>query len=390
MSYFLFPSINYIINPQQLVVQTQQEFEPKTVISRSLRNYVFALKLNIDNISFEWDIYKKYTNPYEYIHTIVPGTKTSISKLNPISRSFYKLIEIYNILYLFHELPQNLKSFHLAEGPGGFIEAMTFLRNNLNDTYYGMTLIDSDTSVPGWRKSEDLLTLNKNIILEKGIDGTGNLFNWNNLMHCYNLYASSMDFITGDGGIDYSIDFNRQETSSVKLIISQIAYAIAMQKKGGTFVLKIFDVFTQITMDILYLLSNLYTTIHMIKPFTSRYANSERYVVCKDFRLQDPAPFLQKFKDIFNVINSDKIISRILAIDIPYIFLNKLEECNIVFGQQQIENISNTLSLIKETKKDKIDSLRKHNIQKCIIWCQKNKIPYNKTSQSLNIFLASR
>ena len=128
----------------------------------------------------------------------------------------------------------------------------------------------------------------------------------------------------------------------------------------------------------------------MIKPFTSRYANSERYVVCKDFRLQDPAPFLQKFKDIFNVINSDKIISRILAIDIPYIFLNKLEECNIVFGQQQIENISNTLSLIKETKKDKIDSLRKHNIQKCIIWCQKNKIPYNKTSQSLNIFLASR
>jgi 23S rRNA U2552 (ribose-2'-O)-methylase RlmE/FtsJ len=390
MSYFLFPSINYIINPQQLVVQTQQEFEPKTVISRSLRNYVFALKLNIDNISFEWDIYKKYTNPYEYIHTIVPGTKTSISKLNPISRSFYKLIEIYNILYLFHELPQNLKSFHLAEGPGGFIEAMTFLRNNLNDTYYGMTLIDSDTSVPGWRKSEDLLTLNKNIILEKGIDGTGNLFNWNNLMHCYNLYVSSMDFITGDGGIDYSIDFNRQETSSVKLIISQIAYAIAMQKKGGTFVLKIFDVFTQITMDILYLLSNLYTTIHMIKPFTSRYANSERYVVCKDFRLQDPAPFLQKFKDIFNVINSDKIISRILAIDIPYIFLNKLEECNIVFGQQQIENISNTLSLIKETKKDKIDSLRKHNIQKCIIWCQKNKIPYNKTSQSLNIFLASR
>ena len=45
---------------------------------------------------------------------------------------FFKLIEIYkhfNILSSYN----SLKSFHLAEGPGGFIEATAYLRKNKFD-----------------------------------------------------------------------------------------------------------------------------------------------------------------------------------------------------------------------------------------------------------------
>ena len=49
-----------------------------------------------------------------------------------------------------------------------------------------------------------------------------------------------MEIITADGGFDFSIDFNKQETLSIKLIFCQICYAIALQKSGGTFILKIF------------------------------------------------------------------------------------------------------------------------------------------------------
>ena len=54
-----------------------------------------------------------------------------------------------------------------------------------------------------------------------------------------------MHIITGDGGIDVSNDFNKQEELVSKLIVSQIIYAITMQKKGGHFILKIFDIFSK-------------------------------------------------------------------------------------------------------------------------------------------------
>jgi len=58
-----------------------------------------------------------------------------------------------------------------------------------------------------------------------------------------------------------------------------------------------------------------------------------------------------------------------------------------MLGHQQMENISITLNLIKTKKKEKIENLKKNNIQKCILWCQKNGVPCNKGTRNMNIFL---
>ena len=55
-----------------------------------------------------------------------------------------------------------------------------------------------------------------------------------------------MDIITGDGGFDFSVDFNMQEELAQKLIYSQIIIGFAMLKKGGTFICKFFDTFTNL------------------------------------------------------------------------------------------------------------------------------------------------
>jgi hypothetical protein len=90
-----------------------------------------------------------------------------------------------------------------------------------------------------------------------------------------------------------------------------------------------------------------------------------------------------KFKDI--------LISRLLDININYKFINTIEEINAIIGQQQIANIHSTLRIIqnKERKGEKIASIKNKNIQKCVNWCIKNKIPYNKYGISSNIFLSS-
>ena len=304
------------------------------------------------------------------------------------------MIEMCKLLYILEDLPPICKTFHLAEGPGGFIEALALMRSQLNDTYYGMTLIDDDNSVPGWRKSKSFLLHNPNVIIEKGCDERGDLMNPDNLKYCYLKYHGTMDLITADGGFDFSNDFNKQEIISSKLIMCQIAFATAMQKQGGNFIIKFFDTFTKLSLDLLFLLSNLYNRVYFIKPNTSRQANSEKYIVCKGFRLSSSEEIVKKFHKILTqTFENDSVIVSLFDFDLPYIFINKVEEINAIFGQQQIENIVNTLNLIDNTnnnKLDKIETMKKTNIQKCITWCQKYNLSYNKLIPTTNIFHSNR
>jgi len=197
-----------------------------------------------------------------------------------------------------------------------------------------------------------------------------------------------MDLITADGGFDFSLDFNSQEIVSLKLIYAQICYAIAMQKKNGTFILKVFDLFTKPSLDMLFLLSCLYKKVYIVKPNTSRLANSEKYIICKQFKLESSSSILYEISKTFYYLKNTSNISSILNIDIPYYFINKIEEYNSLFGQTQIENISNTLNLLQNYRTDKIELLKKTNILKCISWCQKYELPYNNFVASFNQFLS--
>ena len=138
MSYHVLPNISFTIRPENINIRLKQKQEKKFYSNPSLRYYLTHIKGLIDENIDEWDNNKKYTNPYEFIHTSIPGIKQSISKINPISRAFFKLIEIYNSFDIFRN-NNAITSFHLAEGPGGLIEATTKLRKNAEDTYNGMT-----------------------------------------------------------------------------------------------------------------------------------------------------------------------------------------------------------------------------------------------------------
>ena len=127
---------------------------------------------------------------------------------------------------------------------------------------------------------------------EYGESKNGDLFLKKNVIYCYNKYLNSIDYITGDGGFDFSFDFNNQEQSSYKLIFSQIIYAIIMQKKNGIFILKIFDIFKYKTVELIFLLSNFYDTMYIYKPHTSRIANSEKYIICKNYKCNNDVYYI--------------------------------------------------------------------------------------------------
>ena len=110
-----------------------------------------------------------------------------------------------------------------------------------------MTILDenNDPNIPAWKKTEHFLRQNKNVFIEKGATGTGNILAIENLEYCREKYGSSMDLITADGGFDFSLDFNQQEIIISRLLYAQMTFAILLQRQGGCFILKIFDAFMQ-------------------------------------------------------------------------------------------------------------------------------------------------
>ena len=417
MIYFLLPRLS--IHTYKHIEYTKMATDtdpPGPFISNSLAFYLYDIKERICEYNNDWDIYKKYTNPYEYIHSLIPQRKKCIAKYKPLSRSFFKMVEIASFFNLFEPISQKsvskytgtplysavllrtnnapIQTFHLAEGPGGFIEAIAYLRKCPEDSYTGMTILsdDNDANIPAWKKSTQFLRENPNVFIETGIDKTGNLLSFENFQYCSKKYKSSMDIITGDGGFDFSVDFNKQERNIANLIFAQVVFALAMQKYRGSFILKIFDSFMEHTVDILAILSSFYEQVYITKPHTSRYANSEKYIVCRGFLHQDNAEFLPylnaAFQGMIGIDNIGHSPSRFLNIELSYMFLTKVEEYNAIFGQQQIENIHYTLSLIENKyKNDKIETLTKVNIQKCSQWCLKHNIPYHIIPVNTNMFL---
>ncbi len=352
MTYISIPSFNYNIVFNIEFFSSKNKNKPyEQKISNSLYRQLINIKEQIHNNNNNWDFYKKITNPYEYIHTPFNNNNNnySICKYKPLSRSFFKMIEIINVFNFLNE-ENNITSFHLAEGPGGFIEAFNYYRNNKKDLYYGMTLISNNINIPSWKKSSNFINLNKNVKIVTGESKNGDLFLKENFLFINENFKNSIDYITGDGGFDFSIDFNKQEDLSLKLIISQIFYAIIMQKSGGVFILKVFDTFNLKTIEMLFLLSNCYENIYSYKPNTSRIANSEKYIICKNFKdnkfiTNIKTKIIENFDYILNNLDN---IKTFFNIDLPIIFLNKIEELNAIYGQQQLENINITLNLIRE------------------------------------------
>ena len=149
MTFFMLPrSYLHLYKQIEYIEENQEKYIDESGISYSpsLSNYLYNIKEKITAIEKQWDTFKKYTNPYEYIHTVVPLKKKSVSKHKPISRSFFKMVEIIHTFRLFFREP--IRTFHLAEGPGGFIEAMVHMRKCHEDKYVGMTLLDEKKTTP--------------------------------------------------------------------------------------------------------------------------------------------------------------------------------------------------------------------------------------------------
>lgn len=266
----------------------------------------------------------------------------------------------------------------IASGPGAFTEYIQFRRP---DAYgYGMTLTTGNENLD-WRK--DRIDVSRMKFLY-GDDHTGNLYTqWKSFVRDVKIeQPNGVDLVTGDGGFDIenaeiigeatlksieeqkSFNFCRQEFLCERLLLTQILVGINLTKVGGIFFCKIFDTVTTLTAQLLYVLSLCFDEISILKPMSSRPANTERYLICKGRRgnIESYSTLLENMNDAYK---PNTVVTSILDVktDIDAEFLIWLRDQNDLSLTRQEEAITAIESILE----GKLPTLPKYNLHRALI-----------------------
>ena len=329
-----------------------------------------------------WDLAKRITNPYERIHTISSrlSLPPSICILTPLSRSFFKMIELLNVLNFFENKSKvnKLRTLHLCEGPGGFIEALYHkageLQRNIRVSY-AITLRSSHQMIPGWRRATPFLQRHPTVKLVYGPTNTGDIYDHENQAYLKELCKRQpVHLITADGGFDFSDDFHAQERMIFRLLVSSSLIALQTLTQDGDFILKIFDIQSQVTRDFLTIIGSCFKRWTIYKPVTSRPCNSEWYFIGSEAILLR-MPVINFLTRLRNILEKDVMIHHLLEENAKEEFLQKLQKERIEKQKIALENV---LKYCENERTAEINNeLWKSQIKPSKDWCETFRIVSN-------------
>jgi 23S rRNA U2552 (ribose-2'-O)-methylase RlmE/FtsJ len=305
-----------------------------------------------------WELAKKMANPYELVYTHNDERlPPSISLVSPLSRSFFKMVEIAHVMSFFKQQSNKIVSAHIAEGPGGFIQALYNLsetsKKRMGNTI-AMTLKPTNHHIPGWKKSFNFLQKYKQIQIHYGADGTGDVYKAEN-QASYITEAQKLGgahIFTADGGFDFSNDYSLQEMQIFHLLLSSTTTGLRVLRPGGHFVLKLFECVSPHTKLFVLLLSRCFQSWTLYKPAMTRPCNSERYFLGQGLRTNiNNGNSIKIILDALIRMESEAAANKYPVADLAATFseaeLAYLERHNAATAKTQIQHIKNAIHFAK-------------------------------------------
>lgn len=358
----------------------------ETLPTKKIDDELDKLKLKIEELdkTNEWEYLKRSSNPYELVFSQSQDQRipSSICSLRPLSRSFFKMVEILSVLDFFkrHVVPQKLsiiRTAHVCEGPGGFIEALLYVasKNSFSvENAWAMTLKPTKTNIPGWKRAYHFLRKSPMVNIEYGADDTGDIMVAANQFSFLEKTRGKCQIFTADGGFDFSEHYSTQEEEVFPLLVSSALIGLQTMVKGGDFILKVFDTELTCTRDLLAILAHCFDEWTLYKPALSRPCNAEKYFLGKGCKVV-PLWILNLLSGLRNSynLNNNKTLQSIFA-SIPEAVDKDIYTLQKDFLDQQIAALKYSISH-KEEWNARPQLIWKANKEKSIQWCKYFQIP---------------
>ncbi|EFC48164.1 predicted protein [Naegleria gruberi] len=310
---------------------------------------IFDLKSQFDSVDEKIFTDARYrSNPYERIGRSIFQNRAAI-KLANIDRisdltTLVRLPEENGILYF----------ADICAGPGGFTEYLYYRFKTDKAKGWGFTLKNKKDD---WKLNRfNPESPHDNFEVNYGEDGTGDITKNENIRALSKAIDQGTNgrgvaLVTADGGFSVHGVENSQEYLTHQLVLCQILTGLMITRRGGSFVCKLFDLNTWFSASLMYILYQNYEKVMIVKPLSSRPANSERYVICKGLRKRQPQIVNYLFDVNIRLSNRENIKSLVdcNVIEKDEMFNKYLSDTNTVIAKSQI----NSLQRIKNAVEDK-------------------------------------
>jgi len=206
------------------------------------------------------------------------------------NRAGDKLAQISEIIGLLDGIPQGAAFLDLCGGPGAWSQHLLD-QTDLALRGFGFTLKANAGGAGDWQAEakdewyEDLYE-HPNWTALWGADGTGDLLKAGNLEHCVkSLARQHVLLVVADGGFsDDAIPPNLLELYFYRLFLAELLTAASCLSPGGKFVCKLYNTFSDSTAALLFLTTQLFDSVSIVKPISSKATGPERYLTATGFR----------------------------------------------------------------------------------------------------------
>jgi len=347
---YIIPKIN-----SKILITPMCSSDPQVpIISISLYNCFFTSQSVISHISL-YDSEITYADILRYIipnHLLVSGIpvkNTFVNKQIFKSVVYFDLVEIYN-------------THHMIDN-----------KHTMNSLHVG----------PNAEESKESL-FSKRIMKYEGDN---------------HICLAEMNNVTYKQirGLKYNtIFYELTDVSNVNTYVIQLIQVLMLlinnQCENGSCIIKINYTFHKPVIDMLFILSSMYDKVYITKPTSSNIVTHEKYIVCCDYDEETRELNKSNYTTLFHFLRKysrEQNIVRLLDYELPCSFMNKIDDINLIYGQQQLEFMNTIISIMKHKNKvDRLDQALKLNIQKALQWCVRNNVPYNREySEKTNLFL---
>jgi 23S rRNA U2552 (ribose-2'-O)-methylase RlmE/FtsJ len=301
----------------------------------------------------------------------------NLAFIKPLSRSYFKMIELLYVSHFFQDFKQvhYFRSVHVAEGPGGFIQAfidVTEQNRKKVKKIDAITLRSETYYVPGWKKANSFIKRYSDILnISYGYDNTGNINNYLNQDNFINSIDNKVHIFTADGGFDFSTDYTQQEKLIFQLLVSSFIVALQTLMLNGYCYINLFDTYSTSTKTLLALCGSCFKEFSIYKPAISRPCNSERYFIGKNLKNNT-----KKVLDILKIFQIQLQDNKYPVMTIDSLTEKYIDDISSILEKKQIEHINLAKQFAENPELHK--EYYKTHLEKSVLFCKDMKIVIKK------------
>jgi hypothetical protein len=277
--------------------------------------------------------------------------------LNQVSKEYFgathdfsnAFLQMWEILFTFNLIDgDKVNSVSIGKTPGDSISAISMYRDKFfskqskNDVHTGYIVEatsenakDKNISYGKLFEKDKRITVNKSgKLVLSDVKNSIDVSNTNLIVACGNVTWNNRVL---------------QEQESFTFEISQIIIGIEKQAKGGHMVLKIYEMYTDLTVKLIEYAASLYNEVFIYKPYTSKKSKSDRYVVFKEFLDKDTKKHVAVLRTLLEASVSGKYVNDFfVGTALQSNFKNTIVDSNVGIGSRQFQNIYEIVDFINK------------------------------------------